>query len=233
MNTTTSALAVLPLVLAFNAHADIVNVSQNRRVSASASFVSPITHSNTGVGTWTDSVSQQSGIYRSGGSASQASTVSVSRLRAVGSATANDDIQVTYGQASSAFDVTFDVASSTGFLLHGSWRTQHDFSSTSPAAELIFQRLSPAPMVFHRSYFFDDTIRGGGFAVSGNVVLDGTLPAGRYNLSVFVDLTVSRTPGVFGPYTASFDVDMVVPTPMSSLLLALAPLHRRRRVPGR
>lgn len=208
--------------------AAVTNVSQLRDVQARASFMPSLGDSTNLVGLWTSSVTQTSTGFGSGGTATQNTFISTTQFAGTGTISARDDVQTTSGGARSGFFASFDVTTPTAFSLIGSWNVFHDFNSTSPAAKMRFERLSPSPEVFHNSFFFDNTFSGGGFANSGSVNLAGVLPAGTYRFEVFVDVTVFVNPG-FSNSNGQFAFDLTVPTPGAVGLAGLAGLVSLRR----
>lgn len=232
-STNTIVASVVVACVGSYVSAGIVNISQTRAVQARVGYEPNIDSSTIDVGPWTSVVSQRGSVLGGEGVATQNSLVSDTRFTGSGSVVASDGIQAgSNGGARSYCIVTFDVTAPTDYRLVGRWNVTHDFfNSNRPTATMRFERLSPSPMVFHNSFFYDNSNNEQtDFRNSGSVNAAGTLPVGRYRFEIFMDLIVGANPGYFTG-NGSYEFDLVVPSPGSVAVICLGGLlaSRRRR----
>lgn len=223
--TTLAALACSAVA----AHASVTNISQFRFLQASGSGFPTSERSTAAMGIWSESVEYRDGPndYDSGGVATQNSSISPFRFLASGTTRANDSVQVTSGSGRSSFDATFDVTTNAPYSFAGSWSTLYDGWAIDPACTMLFQRLSPSPLIFHHSRFVVD-LHSGLSITSGTASLAGILTPGRYRVLVDVAVRVGADRGSFTGGNG-FSIDLHVPAAGTLPLLAFAAFARRSR----
>ncbi len=200
---------VASMLVAFSAASDaqVVNVSQTRTLRATGGGT--VSETNSGVGSWNRTVTNFDPMFGHGGEAGMESSISTTHIRASGSTLARDANQGFAGSASSSIVATFDVVVDTPFRLNGSWNTDFDFHAQNPAVSFRFERLSPAPEVFHASAFSFDYFAGTS-VTNGSAALSGNLPAGRYRIAMSHAMAVFGNPGFFSGAT-SYAFDLQTP----------------------
>lgn len=215
-------------VMVASTHAEVANVSQFRLVGAGSAWGPGDSRSTSMIGPWTDSVEYRDWGYNSGGIGSQTSSISSTRLSGQGTARANDDIQTTTGSARTSFEAVFDVTSDTPYSFTGNWNTSFDFWALSPTCSMVFEQLTPTPMVLHQSAFTVDWTEYT-YVGAGSANLSGILAPGRYRLAVNTAMFVGNNH--FGIYSgsSSFNFDLQVPSPSVIPALAIFGLATRRR----
>lgn len=207
--------------------ADVVLVSQERTLYVIGNGA-PSTVSTYGVGLWNESVDNLAPIEGNGGVATMSSEISPTRIAASGTLFARDGVQGFYGLASARFVSTFEVTSPQPYSISASWSTDFDFYADSPIAELRFERVSPAPTVYHFSQFTADYVEYEA-VTSGSYSASGTLEPGTYRISHFQELGVGTSPGIFSS-DAGFNIEIVLPAPSTLVMMGgVLPLLRRRR----
>ncbi len=225
-----NALILTPIVVvvaaAGQAHADLSIVSSVRRVSASAwPTVNTLTAQD--LSPWVESVDVNV-PYDNIAAATQSSSITPTSISSIGSAMVNDGGNASPGLSShSVFEVTFDVASPTSFSFVGSWRASVDGNFFSSGAQILLERLSPDPFVFHQSRFrsvFDPL----GSVTSGSADLSGVFTPGQYHLYVVASMS-GGTNNAYGSRSSQHNVTLTIPSPGAIAIFACAGLRLSRR----
>lgn len=225
---TRALMSISMFAIVSSAHANVANVSQFREVGAGSEWSPGDSRSTRMIGPWTDSVEYRDWGYSSGGIGSQTSSISSTRLSGQGTARANDDIQTTTGSARTSFEAVFDVTSDTPYTFTGNWNTSFDFWALSPTCSMVFEQLTPTPMVLHHSAFTVDWTEYT-YVGAGSANLSGILSPGRYRLAVNAAMFVGYNHSGIYSGTSSFNFDLQVPSPSVIPAIAIFAVAMRRR----